>query len=108
MRKASVVVLVGTVLTPKATRTPGVATVIPARSTMPLEAMAPAAAVAHQNADSPVTSLMAGELVIAVFTNPFAIDPGHCWLALLVGALTVPVRTTLAPARISESTTPAA
>src|SRR5260370_38846862 len=100
MRKASVVVLVGTVLTPKATKTPGVATVIPARSTMPLEAMAPAAAVAHQNAQSPVTRLMAVELVLAVFTNPFAIDPGACCVAMSVAPLTVPVGTTLVPAHV--------
>jgi hypothetical protein len=51
---------------------------------------------------------MAVELVIAVFTNPFAIDPVDCCVAMLVGALTDPVGRTLVPAQISESTTPAA
>jgi hypothetical protein len=108
MRNASVVVLVGTVLTPRATRTPGIATVIPARSTIPLEAIAPAAAVAHQNAERPVTRLIAVEFVIAVFTNPLATDPVDCWVAMFVGAVTVPVGRTLVPAHSSESTTPAA
>jgi hypothetical protein len=108
IRKASVVVLVGTLLTPNATRTPGIATVIPARSTIPLEAIAPAAAVAHQKAESPVTKLIAVELVIAVFTKPLETEPVDCCVAMFVGAVTVPVGRTLVPAQSSESTTPAA
>src|SRR2546426_5156925 len=81
---------------------------IPARSISPLDICAPAAAVAHQKDESPVTRLMAVELVVAVLTNPLAAEPVNCLLAMFVGLVTVPGGRTLTPAHNSGLITTAA